>query len=158
MGARTVAVCGEWNDWSVSAGVMRRDTEGGFSLTVSLDTGRAYRFRHLLDGRRWDSDWAADAYVRNDFGGDDSLVDLTVLAGPVPPAASRTPGKKEAAKGPAPGAYRAEGRRARGQASQGDGEIARARRGGAGGGAVAGIDSPHRATGASCFLGRRPCS
>ena len=39
VGARTAAVCGEWNDWSDGAGVMRRDTEGGFSLTVSLDTG-----------------------------------------------------------------------------------------------------------------------
>ena len=101
-GARTAAVCGEWNDWSASAGVMHRDTEGGFSLTVSLNMGRAYRFRYLLDGRRWDNDWAADAYVRNDFGGDDSVVDLTVLAGPVPPGASRTPGKKEAAKEAAP--------------------------------------------------------
>ncbi len=102
VGARTAAVCGEWNDWSAGAGVMRRDTEGGFSLTVSRDTGRAYRFRYLLDGRRWDNDWAADAYVRNDFGGDDSVVDLTVLAGPVPSAASRTLGKKEAAKKAAP--------------------------------------------------------
>ena len=101
-GARTAAVCGEWNDWSAGAGVMHRDTEGGFSLTVSLDTGRAYRFRYLLDGQRWDNDWAADAYVRNGFGGDDSVVDLTVLAGPVPSAASRTPGKKEAAKKAAP--------------------------------------------------------
>ena len=155
VGARTVAVCGDWNDWSAGARVMRRDTEEGLSLTVGLDTGRTYRFWYLLDGRRWDNDWAADACVRNDFGGDDSVVDLTVSAGPVP---SRTPGKKEAAKQPAPGAYRAEGRRARGQASQGDGEIARARRGGAAGGAVAGIGSPHRATGASGFLGRRPCS
>ena len=157
VGARTVAVYGEWSDWSAGVGVMRRDTEGGccdIEGGFSLDTGRAYRFRYLLDGRRWDNDWAADAYVRNDFGGDDLVVDLTVLAGPVPPAASRMPGKKE----PAPGAYRAEGRRARGQASRGDGEIARARRGGAAGGAVAGIDSPHRATGASGFLGRRPCS
>jgi hypothetical protein len=42
--------------------------------------------------------------------------------------------------------------------SIGDGEMARARRGGAAGGAVAGIDSPYRATGASGFLGRRLCS
>ena len=75
---------------------------GGLQPDARLDTGRAYRFRYLLHGRRWDNDWAADAYVRNDFGGDDSVVDLTVLAGPVPPAASRTPGKKEAAKKAAP--------------------------------------------------------
>jgi len=101
-GARTAAVCGEWNDWSADADVMRRDAEGGFSLTVGLDAGRAYRFRYLLDGQRWDNDWAADAYVRNDFGGDDSVVDLTALAEPVPSAASKASAKKEAVKKAAP--------------------------------------------------------
>jgi len=102
VGARTAAVCGEWNDWSADADVMRRDAEGGFSLTVGLDAGRAHRFRYLLDGQRWDNDWVADAYVRNDFGGDDSVVDLTALAEPVPPAARKAPAKKEAVKKAAP--------------------------------------------------------
>ena len=93
-GARTAVVCGEWNDWSADAGVMHRDAGGGFSVTVDLDAGRAYRFRYLLDGQRWDNDWAADAYVRNDFGGDDSVVDLTALAEPVPSAAKKAPVKK----------------------------------------------------------------
>jgi 1,4-alpha-glucan branching enzyme len=97
-GAQTAAVCGEWNDWSADADVMRRDAEGGFSLTVDLDAGRAYRFRYLLDGQRWDNDWSADAYVPNGFGGDDSIVDLTALAKAVPSAARKTPTKKEAAK------------------------------------------------------------
>ena len=61
--AQTAAVCGEWNDWSADVDVMRRDAEGGFSLTVDLEAGRTYRFRYLLDGERWDNDWAADAYV-----------------------------------------------------------------------------------------------
>ena len=95
-------MCGEWNEWSADADVMRRDAEGGFSVTVGLDAGRAYRFRYLLDGQRWDNDWAADAYVRNDFGGDDSVVDLTALAEPVPPAARKAPAKKEAVKKAAP--------------------------------------------------------
>ena len=98
VGARTAAVCGEWNDWSADADVMDRDAEGGFSLTVGLDAGRAYRFRYLLDGQRWDNDWAADAYVSNDFGGDDSVVDLTALAEAVPPAAGKAPAKKETGK------------------------------------------------------------
>ena len=97
-GARTAAVCGEWNDWSAGADVMHRDAGGGFSLTVDLDAGRAYRFRYLLDGQRWDNDWAADAYVRNDFGGDDSVVDLTALAEAVPPTARKAPVKKEPVK------------------------------------------------------------
>ena len=96
VGAQTAAVCGEWNDWSAGADIMRRDAEGGFSLTVRLDAGRAYRFRYLLDGQRWDNDWAADAYVANDFGGDDSVVDLTALAEAVPPAAKKAPVKKAA--------------------------------------------------------------
>jgi hypothetical protein len=77
---------------------MHRDAGGGFSVTVDLDAGRAYRFRYLLDGQRWDNDWAADAYVRNDFGGDDSVVDLTALGEAVPPAPRRTPAKNEAVR------------------------------------------------------------
>ena len=81
-------------------------------MTVDLDAGRAYRFRYLIDGQRWDNDWAADAYVPNDFGGDDSVVDLTGLAEAVPAAARRTPAKKAApaqtARKAAPAANRAE--------------------------------------------------
>jgi 1,4-alpha-glucan branching enzyme len=96
VGAQRAAVCGEWNDWSADAGVMRRDAEGGFSLTADLEAGRTYRFRYLLDGERWDNDWAADAYVPNSFGGDDSVVDLTALAEAIPPAAKKAPAKKAA--------------------------------------------------------------
>ncbi len=95
VGAETAAVCGEWNDWSADVGVMRRDPEGGFSVTVGLHAGRAYRFRYLLDGQRWDNDWAADAYQPNDFGGDDSVVDLPALAVAAPRAARKPPAKKE---------------------------------------------------------------
>ena len=98
VGAQTAAVCGEWNGWSADVGVMRRDAQGGFRLTVDLEPGRAYRFRYLLDGQRWDNDWAADAYVPNHFGGDDSVVDLTALAEPVPSAAKEAPAKTETAK------------------------------------------------------------
>ena len=102
VGAQSAAVCGEWNDWSADADVMRRDAEGGFSTTVDLEAGRAYRFRYLLDGERWDNDWAADAYLPNGFGGDDSVVDLTALAEAVPSAAKKAPAKKEAVKKTAP--------------------------------------------------------
>ena len=111
-GAQAAAVCGEWNEWSADADVMHHDAQGGFSVTVDLDAGRAYRFRYLLDGQRWDNDWAADAYQPNEFGGDDSVVDLTALAEAVPPAARKTRAKKAApaqtAKKTAPAAKRAE--------------------------------------------------
>ena len=94
VGAQTAAVCGEWNDWSAGADVMHRDAEGGFSLTVALDAGRAYRFRYLLDDQRWENDWAADAYLPNSFGGDDSVVDLTALVQAAPPTAKKASTEK----------------------------------------------------------------
>ena len=48
--------------------------DGSFRVAVALEPGRSYRFRYLLDGTRWENDWAADAYVPNEYGGDDSVV------------------------------------------------------------------------------------
>ncbi len=75
-GGERAHVVGEFNDWSRTAHPMVRDDEG-FTAQIALEPGRAYRFRYLLDGERWENDWAADAYVPNEFGGDDSVVDLT---------------------------------------------------------------------------------
>ena len=124
VGAQAAAVCGEWNDWSADAGVIHRDAEGGFSLTVDLDAGRAYRFRYLLDGQRWDNDWAAQAYVANDFGGDDSVLDLTAgRGGPADREASV--GEEGTGEEGGADAGRHEGSRARGEASRQDGEASR---------------------------------
>jgi 1,4-alpha-glucan branching enzyme len=75
--AERVSVVGEFNDWSGDADPMARDLDG-FVTRISLPVGRTYRFRYLLDGQRWENDWAADSYVANAFGGDDSVIDLTV--------------------------------------------------------------------------------
>ena len=73
VGATTVHLVGDVNDWSPTATPMRR--EGAwFVTTLELEPGRSYRYRYLLDGARWENDWAADAYVPNGFGSDDSLV------------------------------------------------------------------------------------
>jgi hypothetical protein len=50
--------------------------DGRFSTTISLEAGRAYRFRYLIDGHRWENDWAADGYLPNSFGTEDSLLEL----------------------------------------------------------------------------------
>ena len=104
VGARHVAICGEWNGWSPERDVMERH-EGGFVLTLQLDAGRAYRFRYLLDGHRWENDWAADRYVPNVYGSDDSIVDLTVPLGPAvasPLQARREPPPDVAPSGSVP--------------------------------------------------------
>jgi len=73
--ASQVAVCGEFNDWGASL-PMKRVKSGEWRASVSLDPGRCYRFRYLIDGVRWENDWAADAYQSNPFGSDDSVVSI----------------------------------------------------------------------------------
>ena len=72
--ATRASVCGEWDGWAIEAHPMERAAEGGFRLTVELPAGRSYRFRYLLDGERWENDWAADAYVPLQAGARDSGV------------------------------------------------------------------------------------
>ena len=72
--AKTASLCGEFNEWSPSAHPMMCRKDGRFSTTVSLQAGETYRFRYLLDGERWENDWAADGYAPNNFGTEDSVV------------------------------------------------------------------------------------
>ena len=74
--AKKAALCGDFNEWNKTSHPMRQLKDGGFSLTVSLDTGKAYRYRYWLDGNRWENDWEADDYTPNDFGSDDSVIQV----------------------------------------------------------------------------------
>lgn len=75
-GATTVAVAGEFNDWSIDSHQMRPREDGSFAITLTLEPGRAYQYRYWVDDQRWENDWSADAYVPNEYGGDNSLLDL----------------------------------------------------------------------------------
>lgn len=105
---RTVFVVGDFNDWSQDAHPMSVARDEA-SCTITLPTGRTYRFRYLVDGERWENDWGADDYVPNSFGADDSVLDLTATtpARPVKKAAKKaaapaTKKKAAAAKKAAP--------------------------------------------------------
>ncbi len=74
MNARRASLCGEFNEWNIKSHPMKRRKDGGFFLTVSLASGRNYRFRYILDGKRWENDQVADGQLPNPFGSQDSLV------------------------------------------------------------------------------------
>jgi 1,4-alpha-glucan branching enzyme len=74
--ARTAHLYGDFTEWEKSPKEMSTQKDGGFSITISLATGHDYRFRYLLDGGHWENDWAADAYVPNPFGTNDSVLKL----------------------------------------------------------------------------------
>ncbi|PIE32802.1 glycoside hydrolase [candidate division KSB3 bacterium] len=75
-GAKTASLCSDFNNWDTEANVMRPLKNGGFSTTVSLAAKQSYRFRYFLDNERWENDDAADRYVTNDYGSEDSVVEL----------------------------------------------------------------------------------
>ena len=74
--AKTAVLCGDFNDWDLNDTPMKLLKKGGFSITLSLRSGRSYRFRYLLDGKRWDNDWEADSYVPNEYGSEDSVIEV----------------------------------------------------------------------------------
>jgi 1,4-alpha-glucan branching enzyme len=75
-GAETMHLCGEFNGWSETANPMRREPDGSWSATLSLEGGKSYMFRYRDDSGAWHNDWAADAYVPNQFGSENSVLDL----------------------------------------------------------------------------------
>ncbi len=72
--ADNAALLGEFNAWSIDAHPMKKCKDGTFSITLSLDAGKEFRFRYLFDGERWANDDAPDNLVRNRFGTQDSVV------------------------------------------------------------------------------------
>ena len=77
-GARSVALAGDFNGWSTEQHLFHQDGHGKWTITVELEAGRTYAYRFWVDDSRWENDWRADAYAPNQFGGDDSVLDLTV--------------------------------------------------------------------------------
>jgi len=69
-------LCGEFNNWHTAGAPLSLETDGSWVATLVLQAGKSYRFRYLDNQGRWHNDWDADAYVPNDFGTEDSVVDL----------------------------------------------------------------------------------
>ncbi|MEL6864915.1 MAG: DUF4332 domain-containing protein [Bacteroidota bacterium] len=75
-GGKEVVLLGEFNNWDVEAGIPMKASKGEFKAVVELTTGRDYEFRYLIDKQVWENDWAADDYIPNPFGFDNSVVAL----------------------------------------------------------------------------------
>ena len=69
-------VCGEFNNWSATENPLVKRKDGRLSSTISLKSGNSYRFRYLINGERWENDWNADMYLPNEFGTEDSVVQI----------------------------------------------------------------------------------
>jgi 1,4-alpha-glucan branching enzyme len=74
--AGKAALCGDFNEWNPSSHPMKQRKDGRFSTTIALRSGQSYKFRYLVDGSRWENDGAADGYVPNTYGTEDSLLSI----------------------------------------------------------------------------------
>ena len=72
--AKSVCIVGDFNNWNIHANRMKKQKNGGYTITLKLQPGKEYQFRYLIDGSRWENDWNADRYVRSPYGGSDNSV------------------------------------------------------------------------------------
>ncbi|WP_296326004.1 isoamylase early set domain-containing protein [uncultured Treponema sp.] len=73
-GAKTVTIAGDFNSWSSTETPLKKGKDGSFSVKLGLEAGKEYQFRYLLDGERWENDWAADKYIPAPFSSTDNSV------------------------------------------------------------------------------------
>ena len=74
-----VAVVGDFNGWNPGANPMKHKGET-LVVSLTLNAGRKYRFRYLTHGGQWFNDPNAHGVERNQFGDEDSVIDLTDVA------------------------------------------------------------------------------
>ena len=69
----SVAIVGDFNEWDSTRNLMER-RNGAWETLLRLIPGKEYRFRYFIDGNRWENDDAADDYLPNEYGSEDSLL------------------------------------------------------------------------------------
>ena len=74
--AENLALVGDFNGWDETATPMKKAKDGTFSVSVEMESGREQQFRYLADGKIWHNDEAADKYVTNALGSENSVVIL----------------------------------------------------------------------------------
>jgi len=74
--AKSVHLVGDFNQWDEQSHPMKEKKDGSFYTAITLETGRGYLFRYLLDNERWENDWDADAYEPNELGEENSVVNV----------------------------------------------------------------------------------
>lgn len=74
VGVNKIALVGDFNNWDPSVNILKKNKDGLFSITISLEQGKEYQFRYLVDDFRWENDWAADKYFPSSYGNADNSV------------------------------------------------------------------------------------
>jgi 1,4-alpha-glucan branching enzyme len=98
-GVKQLFLVGDFNNWSVSETPLTRAADETWSVALTLDSGRRYQYRYFADNQVWHNDWAADFYVMNTFGTENSVVSLEEVAAPLAAPAKKSAPRKKTSKG-----------------------------------------------------------
>ncbi len=71
--AKDVVLVSDLNGWE-PLNMNKRRRDKAFYTKVRLPNENQYEFRYLIDGSDWENDEAADGYLPNEFGGENSIV------------------------------------------------------------------------------------
>ena len=74
VGAKSVHIVGDFNDWGIYANPMKRLKNGDYTIRLELEPAREYQFRYLINESKWENDWNADKYVKSPYGDSDNSV------------------------------------------------------------------------------------
>lgn len=72
-GARDVRLAGDFNKWQPGPEPMACDERGWWRTRVALEAGK-HRFKYVIDGRIWETDYAAYGVENDKLGGWNSVV------------------------------------------------------------------------------------
>ena len=72
-GARRVTVAGDFNLWQTDHHDLRAGDDGWWRTRLVLPGG-THQFRYLVDGERWETDFAAFGIEGNGMGGHNSVL------------------------------------------------------------------------------------
>lgn len=77
--AKEVFVAGDFNNWSFTSLPMRKDEKGRWRIHVPLSPGR-HEYRYIVNGD-WQNDPCASAFVPNEFGSCNCVVEVAETKG-----------------------------------------------------------------------------
>jgi 1,4-alpha-glucan branching enzyme len=63
---KEVYLTGDFNDWNTKSHPMKKDKNGDWEISISLQPGR-YEYRFFVDGI-WQNDTCGEGFVANSFG------------------------------------------------------------------------------------------
>ena len=69
-----VSVVGDFNDWDPNETKLVKRNNGTRSASITVDTGKKYRFRYYCADGTWFNDEAADEYEVSEHGSENCVV------------------------------------------------------------------------------------